>query len=58
MHFYKKMQCLLRLAGKIEDVFEGLEGFEETKGSLIQRDIGWKKHILYVSSAIYGKTHS
>lgn len=32
MHFYKKMQTLLLLAGKIEDVFEDREGLPELTG--------------------------
>lgn len=30
---------------------------EDTKGSLVQKDIDWKKHMLYLSPTVYGRTH-
>lgn len=41
VHFYKKIQTLLLLADKIEDVFEAIEGLPELTGKMLCR-----KHLL------------
>lgn len=41
---------------KLSQCLQGLMT-EETKGSLVQRDIDWKKHMLDLSPTVYGKTY-